>query len=160
MHAEVVKEESIQGDADSRSRHQQEKKQCDNVRRIETADSSFPKRGEVNFRFFARGFGPGPLQVNAETGDHEEEKDTDVTKRTRELDCANWIFKDVIRERFLAFVDCVIEDDAQGSSASKRIDATQAPPVGGIRLGSGHSGNFFLPQIHADKRESDPRLLV
>ena len=36
--------------------------------------------------FWNQGFGPGPLQVNAETGDYEEEEDADVTERAAELD--------------------------------------------------------------------------
>src|ERR1043166_3328363 len=95
MHAAVVKEESIQSDADRRDRNQHEEKQRDYVGRIKTANSAFPKRGEMNLRFCARGFGSGPLQVNAEAGDHEEEKDADITKRAGELDCANRILKEV-----------------------------------------------------------------
>src|SRR5262245_21806092 len=98
MHAEVVKEGLIQGDADGRSRHQHEEKQRDDVWRIEAANSSFPKRSKVNLRVGAGGLGPRPLQVNTEPGDYEEEKDADVTKRARELDRANGILKDVVWE--------------------------------------------------------------
>ena len=72
------------------------------------------------------GFGPGPLQVNAESGDHEEQKDADVAKRARELDQANRVLEEVVRKNFFALFDGVIENHAQSRSASKCVDATQA----------------------------------
>jgi hypothetical protein len=140
MHAEVVKEKVSRTETDSRCRQQQEKKQGDEVRRIETANSPFPERDEANLRFLARGFAPGPLQVNAEAGDYEEEKNADVAKRARELDQANRVLKKVVGDYFLALLNGVIKDDAQSGSASQRIDATQAC-WGGSHL------EFFLPQI-------------
>ncbi len=44
------------------------------IRRIQSADASFPKREEVNYGFVDTGGASfGPEQVNAKTGDDEEE---------------------------------------------------------------------------------------
>src|SRR3954471_8239904 len=66
VHADVVDKEVRQVNADSHCGKQQEQQQRDDVRRIEPANSSFPESAETNFRIEADGFGPGPLQVNAE----------------------------------------------------------------------------------------------
>ena len=76
--------------------------------------------------------------MNAETGDDEEDKDADVTKRARELDQSKWVLKKVVGESFMTLVYSVIENDAECGSASKRVDATQARPVRGDRGGIRH----------------------
>jgi hypothetical protein len=113
-----------------------EQEQRDDVRRIQPANSSFPKSTEPNLRLDARGFGPGPLQVNTETGDDEEQKDADVAKRSSELDQSDWILKEIVWEGFLALRDRVIKDDAQRRRTSKRVDATQT--IGQMRWGNVH----------------------
>jgi hypothetical protein len=80
------------------------------------------------------------LQVNTETRDYEEEKNADVTKRTRELDQARRILKQIVRKNVWSLYDGVINDDAQSGSAPKRVNATQAFPVRGNRGGIDHSG--------------------
>jgi hypothetical protein len=75
------------------------------------------------------------LQVNTEAGDHEEKKNADVPKRACELDQANGILKEVVWKNLLALYNGVINDNAHGGSASKRVDATQA------FWGNGHPGN-------------------
>ena len=97
---------------DRRRGKQQEQQQGDDVRRIEPANPSFPESAEANVRLEARGFGPGPLQVNAEAGDDEEQKDADVAKGACELDQANRILKEVRRESVFGLVDGVIENNA------------------------------------------------
>jgi hypothetical protein len=54
------------------------------------------------------------------------------------LDRTNGVLKDVFGENFLSLFDGVIENDTEGCGASKRIDATQALPIGRIRLRSRH----------------------
>ncbi len=114
---------------------QQKKQQRDDVRRIEPANSSFPEGAEANVRFGSGCFGPGPLQVNAESGDDEEQKDADVTKRTRELDQPNRVLEEIVRKNVFALLDGVIENYAQSCNASKRIDAAQASASRGESLG-------------------------
>ena len=80
MHHDVVDKEVRQVNADSDCGKQQEQQQRDDVWRIEPANSSFPESAETNVWLKAGGSGPGPLQVNAEAGDDEEQKDADVTK--------------------------------------------------------------------------------
>ncbi len=92
----------------------------------------------MNLRFGTRGFGPGPLQVNTEAGDYEEEKNADVAKRACELDQPNRVLKKVVWKNVLALLDGVINDNAQSGSTSKRIDATQASRAGEKRWGSCH----------------------
>jgi hypothetical protein len=50
--------------------------------------------------------------VDAEAGDHEEQEDADVAKRTRKLDDANRVLKEVVWKRVSALLDGVIENDA------------------------------------------------
>jgi hypothetical protein len=92
----------------------------------------------VNLRICSGGFRPGPLQVNAEAGDDEEEKDADVAERTGELDHANGILKDVVWNSLLALVNGVIQNDAESGGTSKRIDATQALRTRESRWGISH----------------------
>jgi hypothetical protein len=51
------------------------------------------------------------------------------------LDQANGILKEVVGKNLLVLYDGVINDNAHGGSASKRVDATKA--FGG----NGHPGN-------------------
>src|ERR1041385_532281 len=125
MHEEVVHEEVRHVEAEGRRRNQQEQQQRDDVRRIEPANSSFPESAEANVRFDAGRFGFGPLQVNAEAGNDEEQKDADITKRADELDQPNRILEEIVWEDFVALIDGVIENDTQCRSASKRVDTTQ-----------------------------------
>ena len=55
--------------------------------------------------------------MNAESGDHEEEKDADVAERARELDQANRVLKEVVGKNFFALFDGVIKDDTQSRDA-------------------------------------------
>jgi hypothetical protein len=53
--------------------------------------------------------------------------------------------------------DGVINDDAQSGNASKRVDATQAFPVGGDRGGRDHSG-FVLCVLAAAEFKPKPAM--
>src|SRR5215213_397437 len=136
VHAEVVDEEARHIDTNGRSGKQQEQEQRDEVRRIEPVNPSFPERAKTNLRLDVSSSGPGPLQVNTEAGDHEEQKDTDVAERARELDKANRVMEEVVWKNVFALLDGVIKNDAQRRSASKRIDATKT--IGEMRWGNDH----------------------
>ncbi len=57
----------------------------DHVRRIQPAQPSLPEWTKANVGLDSRRPRFGPLQVNTKSGNDEEQKDADVTKRAQEL---------------------------------------------------------------------------
>jgi len=112
VHAEVIDEEARCAKTDGRRCGQHEQEQRDDVWWIKPANSSFPESAEANLWLDVSGLGSSPLQVNTKAGDHEEQKDADVTERARELDEANRVMEEVVWKNVFALVDGVIKNDA------------------------------------------------
>src|SRR6185503_4738034 len=112
MHAEVVEEKRCELNFTMRNGDDQEERERDEVRRVKAAQTSFPEWTEANVRFDARSSRFGPLQMNAKTGNDEEQENADVAKRADELERSDGISEQVLRKPFIALFDCVIEDDA------------------------------------------------
>ena len=85
VHHDIINEPASYFDPDRYRGCHEKERQRNQVSRIQTAEPTFPKRGESYFMRFPRSLHPGPLQVNAKTGDDEEKEDADITKRAERV---------------------------------------------------------------------------
>src|SRR6185437_17093777 len=97
------------------------KRECDRIRRIEPANTPFPKRAKRYLRFFTPRTRARPLQVNAEAGDYKEQKDADVRLGDDEVDHPYRVLQQV--RRHCCSIGRVIKDDRETSNAAQRVEA-------------------------------------
>src|SRR5687767_7532169 len=111
MHGDVIDDEACHLETRGPGRQPEVERQDNDIRRIQTADASLPERPKANVRFVSGRTRASPLHMNTETGNYEEEKDSDVALRNSKLDQPNGILKQVIWRRLLVLVSKVIENN-------------------------------------------------
>src|SRR6476620_2858849 len=112
MRYHVVDKEVRQVNAGSQRGHQHEQCEGDQVRRIEPAKAATPESPKLNRLRLLVSARFGPLQVNTEAGNNEEEKDADVAKGADKLQKLYGPAKDIGWDRTTALPGSVVENNA------------------------------------------------
>lgn len=123
MHHDIVDKEMRDVDAGTKGRDYQEQGKGHQIRRIEPADATTPKRSKLDRLRLPVRARLGPLQVNTESRDDEEEEDADVAKRTDELQQLYRPAKKIIRNRIGGLHHRVIEHHSERRDAAQRVNA-------------------------------------
>ena len=122
VHEDVVNKKVRNIDPGGDSCEPEEDNESNEIRRIESAQTSFPKCAKLNLMVLTSSARFRPLEVNTKTRDDEKEEDSDITKRGEKLDHSHRIAKEIVWDRAACLVDRMIKNDAQCGNAAQGVN--------------------------------------